>query len=620
MNANDPHRSSGRLSRTAAGALAVVVPGSFLALTQAPASAAPLPATYSAAAHSDIVELDAALLGEELAGLAVGHSRSTVTSTSAAAGSTATSANVGGSLVGTDVVLDEESASAPPSANPGAQTLLPVPLAPVATVGVVTGDVEAAWAGINACVPATNGVRVLSDARTTLAGITLAELPVLGSLAEVTASQTRTRTFLQDDGAGGSDVVSRATTTVGDIRLLGGQVTVDVTSPVVLQARSDGSDGSADYVNPPTVVATVGGEEVTIPMNGNAEPIELPPLLDPLANLSITAYPAQDQSSDATGKATVAALLRIDLQVLDVGVLDAAEVSLAIGPMSVEATAPTGGVACGDSGPSSGSIGAPDITSPAANATVTDTTPAISGTGEIGASVTVREGSTVLCTAVVGGNGTWSCSPTTALPTGPHTVTAVQSDSDGNTSPSDSQTFTIVTDGNDPDRDGLPSGQEGALGTDPHNPDTDGDGLTDGAEVDGVTIRERFEVCGRKARTSIRVTTDPLRKDTDRDGLNDGTEVKGYTIKQRVVTRNGTFVIGKTRSDPTRKDSDRDGLKDSAERSGKANKRFHRAKSDPRTCDTDRGGISDGAEIRARSNPADVRSGPRRPLGRTSIG
>ena len=182
MNANDPHRSSGRLSRTVAVSLAVVVPGSFLALTQAPASAAPLPATYSAAAHADIVELDAALLGEELAGLAVGHSRSTVTSTSAAGGSTATSANVGGSLVGTDVVLDEESASAPPSANPGAQTLLPVPLAPVAAVGVVTGDVEAAWAGINACVPANDGVRVLADARTTLDGITLAELPLLGPL------------------------------------------------------------------------------------------------------------------------------------------------------------------------------------------------------------------------------------------------------------------------------------------------------------------------------------------------------------------------------------------------------------------------------------------------------
>ena len=46
---------------------------------------------------------------------------------------------------------------------------------------------------------------------------------------------------------------------------------------------------------------------------------------------------------------------------------------------------------------------------------------------------------------------------------------------------------------------------------------------------------------------------------------------------------------------------------------GKANKRFGRDRTDPTTCDTDRGGVRDGAEVRARSNPADWRSGPRDP-------
>ena len=64
-------------------------------------------------------------------------------------------------------------------------------------------------------------------------------------------------------------MVSRATTTVGDITLLGGEVTVDVTSPVVLQARSDGTDGTAGYVNPPTVVATVAGQPITLPPMGS---------------------------------------------------------------------------------------------------------------------------------------------------------------------------------------------------------------------------------------------------------------------------------------------------------------------------------------------------------------
>ena len=157
-------------------------------------------------------------------------------------------------------------------------------------------------------------------------------------------------------------------------------------------------------------------------------------------------------------------------------------------------------------------------------------------------------------------------------------------------------------------------------GTDPTVKDTDKDGLTDGKEVKGVKIRERFEVCGKKARKSITVKTNPLRKDTDKDGLRDGKEVKGYRIKQRVTTRAGSFVIGKTRSNPTKKDTDRDGLKDKVEKTGKANKRFGKAKSDPSKCDTDQGGISDGAEVKARSNPSDVKSGPRRPLGRVGIG
>ncbi|WP_210652189.1 Ig-like domain-containing protein [Nocardioides sp. SYSU D00065] len=848
------HRRSSRFSRTAAVAMAVVLPGSVLAVGQAPASAAPLPAAYSADANADIVELDADLLGAQLAGVAVGHSRSTVTSTAADGQSSATSANLGGALGGTiPLNVDARTITAPPSADPGPTTLLAVPLAPVAQVGAITGDLEAAWAGANACVPAAaDGTRLLSDAHTRLAGLTLADLPVLGALADVEASETRTRTFLDDRGAGGADVVSQATTTVGDISLLGGAVNVDVTSPVVLQARSDGTDGSAGYVNPPTVVATVGGQQITIPANGNPQLIRLPLLLDPLANLTITAYDAQDQSTDPTGRASVDALLRIDLEVLAVGATPAADVSLAVAPMSVEATAPVGGVECGapdvsapsaptidapvdgsttndptptfsgDAEPGStvvvrdsdgaevcsdvadqdgawsctpsqplpdgtdpftatatdeagntspgttttltvdttapavavltpadgssttdatpavtgtgepgasievtegplpvcsttvavsgmwsctpslprlpgehtftatardaaGNTGtatttfsvvpgngdtappsAPTITNPSDGASVQDTTPLITGTGETGATVSVSEGPSVHCTAVVRGDGTWSCTPTAALSLGQHTVTATQSDANGNTSPADTVTFTVVAGPGDGDGDGLPNQQEGPVGTSPQDPDsdddglsdgaevnthhtdpldadtdndgltdgaeinthhtdpldadTDNDGLTDGAEVNGVKIREKFRICGQKARKSITVRTDPLRKDTDKDGLRDGKEVKGYKIKQKVKTRKGTFIIGLTRSNPTKKDTDRDGLKDKVEMTGKANKRFKKAKTDPSKCDTDQGGISDGAEVKARSNPADVKSGPRHPLGRRTFG
>ncbi|SFB45440.1 hypothetical protein SAMN05192575_1141, partial [Nocardioides alpinus] len=546
---------------------------------------------------------------------------------------------------GVPINPDTETATAPPSADPPARTLLDVPVDLLADVEAITGDVQAAWAGSNACVPPQAGIRTLSQSRTTLAGATLVDTPIpgVGALADVTASQTETGTYLVDDAAGGSDVVSRATTTVGDIELLGGQVTIDVTNPVVLEARSDGSTGTASFASPPTIVATVGADQIPIPLNNTPQSI-VPAGLDPLVDLSITAFTPTAQSAGATGKATLDALFRIDLEVLSVPApvgVTVADVSLAVAPMSVEATAPGGGVECGG-GPSSGSIATPDISAPAQASTTTDSTPAVSGTGAPGATVTVKEGTTVLCTAVVAGNGTWSCSPSTPLPAGPHTVTATQTQ-DGRTSAADSTTFTVVPDPDDPDGDGLPNGGETTHGTDPDNPDTDRDGLTDGAEVNthgtdpsakdtdedgladgqevnGVKIRERFEVCGTKARKSITVRTNPLAKDTDKDGLGDGREAKGYKIKQRVKTRDGSFTIGRTRSNPRKKDTDRDGLKDKVELTGKANKRFGKDKSDPTKCDTDQGGVRDGAEVKARSNPTDVRSGPRRPMGRIASG
>jgi hypothetical protein len=650
MCVDGQRRRSARVPKAVGVALAVVLPGTFVGLAQSPAAAAPLPATYSADAHADIVGLDAELLpplAGSLVDVKVGHSRSSVTSTNAGGTTSASSANLDGAAVFGTVPLpvDTETVTAPPSSDPPARVLADVPLTGLAVLDVVTGDVRAVWAGSDACVPVSepDGTRTLSSSLTTLEGLDLAPagLPV-ASVASVGTSRTLTRTYLE--GTGGSDVVSSATTTVGDIALLAGEVTVGVADPVVLEARSDGATGTAGFVDQPTIVAHLGGTDIPIPVDGTPQDIPLPPELDEIANLTITAFEPADESSGATGKATLDALFRIDLEVLSAPLpppapqVTLADVTLDVAPMAVEATAPGDGVDCGD-GPSAGPPAAPDITSPAPGAVVTDSTPAISGTGEPGATVTVREGANVLCQAVVRQDGTWLCSPSTPLAPGPHTVTATQTDGSGSTSGADTVTFTVVPDPTDPDGDGLTNAQEATHGTDPNdpdtdddgltdgaevnvhgtdprNPDSDGDGLTDGQEVNGVTIRERFEVCGKKASGSLRVTTDPLHKDTDRDGLRDGKEVKGYKVKQTVITRKGSFTVGRTRSNPTKADTDRDGLKDKVEMTGEANKRFGKDKSDPTKCDTDMGGVSDGKEVRAHSNPADVRSGPRRPLGR----
>jgi len=96
--------------------------------------------------------------------------------------------------------------------------------------------------------------------------------------------------------------------------------------------------------------------------------------------------------------------------------------------------------------------------------------------------------------------------------------------------------------------------------TDPLNPDTDGDGLTDGAEVN--TYR-----------------THPLKRDTDGDGLEDGDEVRKY------------------RTDPTKADTDGDGLSDGEE--------VLTYRTNPLVADTDGGGVADGREIQMKLNPLD---------------
>ena len=60
-------------------------------------------------------------------------------------------------------------------------------------------------------------------------------------------------------------------------------------------------------------------------------------------------------------------------------------------------------------------------------------TPTITGTGEVGATLTITDGGTNLGTAVVGQNGQWTFT-TPALTDGPHALSATQTDTSGNTS------------------------------------------------------------------------------------------------------------------------------------------------------------------------------------------
>ena len=81
------------------------------------------------------------------------------------------------------------------------------------------------------------------------------------------------------------------------------------------------------------------------------------------------------------------------------------------------------------------------------------------------------------------------------------------------------------------------------LGTDPDNPDTDGDGLGDGVELDSDRNINR------------RNGTDPLNPDTDGDGLPDGVE-----------DANGNGEVDSGETDPNNPDTDGGGLSDGDER------------------------------------------------------
>ncbi|WP_255479067.1 Ig-like domain-containing protein, partial [Pantoea sp. ME81] len=65
--------------------------------------------------------------------------------------------------------------------------------------------------------------------------------------------------------------------------------------------------------------------------------------------------------------------------------------------------------------------------------TTDDSTPTLTGNGEVGAVISVYDNNTLIGTAVVGSNGTWSFT-TPALSNGAHSLTVTQTDAAGNVS------------------------------------------------------------------------------------------------------------------------------------------------------------------------------------------
>jgi len=157
------------------------------------------------------------------------------------------------------------------------------------------------------------------------------------------------------------------------------------------------------------------------------------------------------------------------------------------------------------------------------------------------------------------------------------------------------QTAAAIGGQEDSDGDGLINSEEIQLGTDPNNPDTDGDELWDGREVkelktnplktdtDGDALSDGDEV--------LRRSTDPLNPDTDSDGLGDGDEVKRGTDPLNPDTDRDGLQDGKEveiGTDPLKPDTDNDELLDGQETPPCP---------DPLNPDSDKDGIIDGKDL-----------------------
>jgi hypothetical protein len=609
------------------------------------AQAAELPAPYQGSANADLLQLNASILGTSVATVGVGHVAADVDSTRSSDNATADAANLDASLGGLPVPLDDEATSAPPTSDPAARGLNAVSLPGIATVGLLTGDVQAAYDGASQCPPATDGERVYSDGSVSLAGIDLVSVPTVGQLVSVGASQQETRTALVANPATGtSDVVSTVTTKVAPISLLGGAVQVKVASPVTLQARSDGTTATTGFVDQPTIDVVIGGTDIPIPLNGQPVDVgpQLPAALSGLVNLHITGFSPTDASSGSHAVADVQDLLRIQLSVL--GALpvlpDVADVDLSLAPMHVDAQAPAGGVDCaaGDDDDGDGLTNGQEAT------LGTDPEKADTDGDGLTDGQEVNTYGTNPLKADTDGDGLTDNQEVTGSANGaygnaPTDPTVADTDGDGLTDGAEETTYgtdpnkadtdaggvddgTEVANGTNPldpsddtpappgsldsDGDGLTDAQEAQYGTDPHNPDTDSDGLTDGAEVntygtnplkadtDGDGVNDGDEVSGATNTAFGNQPTDPTKADTDGDGISDGQEIADGTDPNDPSSPGGgdTTPPGDGGTNPqgggTSTDTDGDGLPNSTEAQLGTN---------PTKADTDGDGLTDGAEV-----------------------
>jgi hypothetical protein len=194
---------------------------------------------------------------------------------------------------------------------------------------------------------------------------------------------------------------------------------------------------------------------------------------------------------------------------------------------------------------------------------------------------------------------------TQSLPDGTHTIEVRATDAAGNVDPTPaSYTWEVNTGGLDNDGDGLTNAQEGMLGTDPNDADSDDDGVLDGDEP---LASGDFDGDGK---------INALDADSDNDGILDGTEL-GKDCSNADTDMNVCVPdadMGATVTDPLDADTDNGTVPDGQEDSNH-NGQIDPGEKDPNVAmddvappDSDGDGLSDAEEVVIGTNPNDADS------------
>lgn len=239
--------------------------------------------------------------------------------------------------------------TAPPdNEEPESETLIEIPAAPLVEMKTFSGEALARDVGTVACPDddvASFGWSQVDDTRLFPEGADGEDVAHLGGVVD-----TRSEVSLTDlEGQDPRGVQSQATASAASLDLFGGQdadaLTIEIVSEPTLTAVAGGTPGSAEVTYEAPVVMINGegfeadpGEEQRLTIPPDAEPGQE----DLLVDIEFGRFSSEtaDDGTSAAGEASV----------LDITLLSAVEqgtlATISLAPMSVDATAPAGGVDC----------------------------------------------------------------------------------------------------------------------------------------------------------------------------------------------------------------------------------------------------------------------------------